>query len=226
MIARPPLPHDFLRLSSKRCSFRPSTNDHSDPESDMAGGPAAVTVHCLPFREYFSSTNLKSMIRGFVYEYETPKIVTIHSIFQCVLLGHASRISICSFLFLVALMCRLIQLLILVYGIVYLMIHKKGYQETDTSIISSITLKVKVSALASLFFHHVCFLHQGIGYNQTGQNQTLVIDGAGNELADPISHWICLSLADYIVPPQENNALFLMTNFIRTDQEHKRCAGR
>ncbi|CAF4419093.1 unnamed protein product, partial [Adineta steineri] len=37
-------------------------------------------------------------------------------------------------------------------------------------------------------------------------NHTLVIDGA-----------------DYIVPPQENNALFLMTNFIRTDQEHKRC---
>ncbi len=31
---------------------------------------------------------------------------------------------------------------------------------------------------------------------------------------------------DYIVPPQENNALFLMTNFIRTDQEHKRCAGK
>jgi hypothetical protein len=33
-------------------------------------------------------------------------------------------------------------------------------------------------------------------------------------------------LEDYIVPPQENNALFLMTNFIRTDQEHKRCAGK
>ncbi len=31
---------------------------------------------------------------------------------------------------------------------------------------------------------------------------------------------------DYIIPPQENNALFLMTNFIRTDQEHKKCAGR
>jgi hypothetical protein len=30
---------------------------------------------------------------------------------------------------------------------------------------------------------------------------------------------------DYIVPPQENNALFLMTNFIRTDQEHRRCPG-
>ncbi|CAF1220308.1 unnamed protein product, partial [Didymodactylos carnosus] len=66
------------------------------------------------------------------------------------------------------------------------------YQETDTSIISSITLKVK-----------------GIGYNQSSKNQTLVIDGA-----------------DYIVPPQENNALFIMTNFIRTDQEHKRCPGK
>jgi hypothetical protein len=30
---------------------------------------------------------------------------------------------------------------------------------------------------------------------------------------------------DYIVPPQENNALFLMTNFIRTDQEHRKCSG-
>ncbi|UJR25903.1 hypothetical protein I4U23_007251 [Adineta vaga] len=137
----------------------------------MSTGGSVVKVHCLPFREYFSVDNIKSTLRGFVYEYETPKIVTIHSIS-------------------IALMCRLIQLLILIYGIAYLMIHKKGYQETDTSIISSITLKVK-----------------GIGYNQTSDNHTLVIDGA-----------------DYIVPPQENNALFLMTNFIRTDQEHKRCA--
>lgn len=55
---------------------------------------------------------------------------------------------------LVALMCRLIQLLILFYGIAYLMIHKKGYQETDTSIISSITLKVKVNALV----RYCCFI--------------------------------------------------------------------
>ncbi|CAF1332325.1 unnamed protein product, partial [Adineta steineri] len=68
-------------------------------------------------------------------------------------------------------------------------IHKKGYQEIDTSIISSIILKVK-----------------GLGFRQTDDNHTLVIDGA-----------------DYIVPPQENNALFLMTNFIRTDQQEKRC---
>ncbi|CAF3952114.1 unnamed protein product [Rotaria sp. Silwood2] len=135
------------------------------------GRPSVTALHCVSFREYFSFTKIKSVVHGFVYEYETPKIVTIHSVS-------------------IAVMCRLIQLLILIYGIAYIMIHKKGYQETDASIISSITLKVK-----------------GIGYNQTEQNQTLVVDGA-----------------DYIVPPQENNALFLMTNFIRTDQEHKRCA--
>jgi hypothetical protein len=37
-------------------------------------------VQCSSFREYFSASNMKSMFRGFVYEYETPKIVTIHSI--------------------------------------------------------------------------------------------------------------------------------------------------
>jgi hypothetical protein len=46
----------------------------------MSGRPSVVTLHCLPFREYFSAANLKSILRGFVYEYETPKIVTIHSI--------------------------------------------------------------------------------------------------------------------------------------------------
>ncbi|CAF1154766.1 unnamed protein product [Adineta steineri] len=137
----------------------------------MSAGSASSLGRCLSVREYFSLTNMKSMFQGFVYEYETPKIVTIHSIS-------------------IALTCRIIQLLILIYGIVYLMIIKKGYQDIDTSIISSITLKVK-----------------GIGYNQTAKNKTLVIDGA-----------------DYIVPPQENNALFLMTNFIRTDQNHSKCA--
>ncbi len=46
----------------------------------MSMKPAVVTVQCLSLREYFSSSNIKSMVRGFVYEYETPKIVTIHSI--------------------------------------------------------------------------------------------------------------------------------------------------
>ncbi|CAF1155827.1 unnamed protein product [Adineta steineri] len=72
---------------------------------------------------------------------------------------------------------------------VTLVIYKKGYQAIDTSIISSVTSRVK-----------------GLGSIQTDDNHTLVIDGA-----------------DYIAPPQENNALFLMTNFIRTDQKYTRC---
>jgi hypothetical protein len=56
-----------------------------------------------------------------------------------------------SFSISVALTCRLIQLLILFYGIGYLMIYKKGYQEMDTSIISSITLKVKVEEASVAF---------------------------------------------------------------------------
>jgi hypothetical protein len=46
----------------------------------MSVGPSVLTVHCLSFREYFSPSNMKQILRGFVYEYETPKIVTIHSI--------------------------------------------------------------------------------------------------------------------------------------------------
>ena len=37
------------------------------------------------------------------------------------------------------------------------------------------------------------------------------------------NHTIILDNADFIVPPQENNALFIMTNFIRTDQQRKLC---
>ena len=39
-----------------------------------------ITAQCLSLREYFSVSNMKSILRSFVYEYETPKIVTIHSI--------------------------------------------------------------------------------------------------------------------------------------------------
>lgn len=109
----------------------------------MSVKPSAFAASCLTFRDYFSASNMKSTLRGFIYEYETPKIVTIHSVSSKLLFAFLRRKKERS-LRLVAMMCRLIQLLILIYGIAYLMIHKKGYQETDTSIISSITLKVKV----------------------------------------------------------------------------------
>ena len=80
------------------------------------------------------------------------------------------------------------QLLILFYAFAYLMWYKRGYQDRDPSLISSVTLKVK-----------------GIG--SSGKNQTVTLDNA-----------------DFVIPPQENNALFIMTNYIRTDQQRKRCA--
>ena len=65
--------------------------------------------------------------------------------------------------------------------------YKRGYQDRDPSIISSVTLKVK-----------------GIG--NYGENPRITLDNA-----------------DYVIPPQENNALFIMTNFIGTDQKRTRC---
>jgi cation transporter protein len=87
----------------------------------------------------------------------------------------------------IALTCRFIQLLILIYAVGYIMWYKRGYQDRDPSIISSVTLKVK-----------------GIG--TYGENPRIALDNA-----------------DFIIPPQENNALFIMTNFISTDQKRTYC---
>ncbi len=46
----------------------------------MSIAPMTVTPQCLSVREYFSPSNMKQILHGFVYKYETPKIVTIHSI--------------------------------------------------------------------------------------------------------------------------------------------------
>ncbi len=46
----------------------------------MSIAPITVTPQCLSVREYFSPSHMKQILRGFVYEYGTPKIVTIHSI--------------------------------------------------------------------------------------------------------------------------------------------------
>ncbi|CAF0870761.1 unnamed protein product [Rotaria sp. Silwood1] len=113
---------------------------------------------------------MKDLFFGFVTEYETPKIVTIHS-------------------YTITTLLRIMQILLLLYSILYLFIHEKGYQKQDSSIISSVTLKVK-----------------GIGYIHTKNNETFIIDGT-----------------DYIVPPSENNAIFIMTNFIQTDQVRSKC---
>ncbi|CAF2388560.1 unnamed protein product [Rotaria sp. Silwood2] len=48
---------------------------------------------------------------------------------------------------------------------------------------------------------------KGIGYAHIPENKTLIIDGA-----------------DYIIPPSENNAISIMTNFVQTYQTRSKCA--
>ncbi|CAF4516598.1 unnamed protein product [Rotaria sp. Silwood2] len=120
---------------------------------------------------YHVGKSLKNFLIGYFTEYETPKLVLIHSATYAGLL-------------------RVIQIIILMYSILYLLIYEKGYQKQSTAITSSVTLKVK-----------------GIGYVHLSENKTLIIDGA-----------------DYIIPPSENNAIFIKTNFVQTDQTQSKCA--
>ncbi|CAF4650645.1 unnamed protein product, partial [Rotaria sp. Silwood2] len=130
-------------------------------------------MESTPFfkKRYNIGKSLKNMLMGFFTEYETPKLVLIHSAKYAGLL-------------------RIIQIIILIYSVIYLLIYEKGYQKQDTAVISSVTLKVK-----------------GIGYVHAPENRTIIID-----------------VADYVIPPSENNAIFIMTNFIQTDQTRSKCA--
>uniref|UniRef100_A0A1W7RF18 P2X purinoceptor n=1 Tax=Agkistrodon contortrix contortrix TaxID=8713 RepID=A0A1W7RF18_AGKCO len=101
-------------------------------------------------------------LRGFLFEYDTPRIVSIKSRK-------------------VGLMNRLVQLAILAYIIGWVFVWKKGYQETD-SVVSSVTTKVK-----------------GITMTNTSDLGPRVWDAA-----------------DYVIPPQAENSVFIMTNMIIT----------
>ncbi|CAF1163003.1 unnamed protein product [Rotaria sordida] len=112
------------------------------------------------------------MLRSCISNYKIPKVVIIRSI---------------PF----TLVCRFVQCIILLYGILYLIFtYPTWYQEVNESIASTVIANIK-----------------GIYYNPIEQNQSLIIDNA-----------------DYIVPSQEKDALFLMTNSIQTVQEYKRCS--
>jgi hypothetical protein len=129
---------------------------------------------------------VKELVYGFVTEYETPKIVMIHS-------------------YAITTLLRIMQIVLLLYSVFYLLLYEKGYQKHDTSIISSITLKVK-----------------GIGLIHTPENETYVLDGSGIFVVKYVFIRI-LFFEDYIIPPSENNAIFIMTNFILTDQTRSAC---
>ncbi|CAF1582280.1 unnamed protein product [Rotaria sp. Silwood1] len=115
--------------------------------------------------------NLKFALKSYFTEYKTPKFVLIHSVQYTALL-------------------RSIQIVIIAYSTLYMLIYQKGYQKHDTTVISSVTLKLK-----------------GIGQVDMPQNKTIILD-----------------VADYVVPPSENNAIFVMTNFVQTNQRRSTCS--
>lgn len=105
-------------------------------------------------------------IAWYVFDYTTPKIVTVRS-------------------FKVGLINRLVQLIILAYIIGYVIVYKKGYQIND---VAQSTVTTKVKGLAST-------LHR-------------------RDLPEVYRRvW---DTSDYVVPPQESNAFFVMTNAIIT----------
>ncbi|XP_014779935.1 P2X purinoceptor 4 isoform X1 [Octopus bimaculoides] len=110
-------------------------------------------------------------ILSLIFEYDTPKIVHIHS----------KKVGIIN---------RLLQLIIIGYIVGYVIVYKKGYQEFDF-VVGSISTKVKGIALT---------------------NRTILSDTPGV--------W---DVADYVVPPQENGAVFVMTNAIITYNQTQRC---
>lgn len=113
------------------------------------------------FEEIFSFIRMSSHL--------APKIITINSLP-------------------IAITCRVVQLLILMYAFAYILWYKRGYQDRDSSLLSSVTLEAN-----------------GIGVYT--KDRIMTVDNA-----------------DYIVPPEENNALFIMTNYIETDQQRGFCA--
>jgi len=78
----------------------------------------------------------------------------------------------------------------------YVIVYKKGYQEFD-SVISTVTTKLKGTAYVNFTDHFYSPMFEGI------------------QVYDP---------ADYVIPAQENNAFFVMTNMILTpNQTQAKC---
>lgn len=78
----------------------------------------------LHVRRHSLTENIKRFLFGYFTEYETQKLVSIHSTKFAVLL-------------------RSIQIIILIYSGVYFLLYEKGYQKSSTTVIAAVTLKVK-----------------------------------------------------------------------------------
>ncbi|GFS12706.1 p2X purinoceptor [Elysia marginata] len=118
------------------------------------------------------SSVVRSAVSVF-FEYDTPRIAHIRS----------KKVGLIN---------RLIQLTILGYIIGYVIVYKKGYQETD-KVQSAVTTKLK----------------------------GIIFSNDSNIPSIGVRTW---DVADYVVPPQESNAFFVMTNVVPTPtQTQKTC---
>ncbi|XP_046841172.1 P2X purinoceptor 4-like [Xenia sp. Carnegie-2017] len=97
---------------------------------------------------------------------------------------------------------RAIQLAIIGYVLFYVIIYKKGYQSVDVGL-SSVVTKVKGTAFTNLSIQFPI----KIG-NESKPN--ILFDGPRN--------W---DSSDYVIPHQENDVVFIMTNMIITPRQQQ-----
>lgn len=106
---------------------------------------------------------------------------------------------------------RIVQFLLLSYIIGWELIHNKGYQTFET-VSSAVTTKVKGQGFVPVRAE----LNKSANRNDPAYLRDLF------ELHHDIDYQI-LDTADYIIPPNEYNSMFIMTNFIRTEQTPGVC---
>ena len=101
-------------------------------------------------------------------------------------------------------MARFVQTCIIGYVIGYVMVYKKGYQEAE-GVVSAVTTKVK-----------------GVTLTNYTDEDLEAVPRDWRRLYNRV--W---DVTDFVVPSQENNALFVMTNVVITpNQTRGECAEK
>ena len=96
----------------------------------------------------------------------------------------------------IGILSRSVQACVIAYVVGYVMVYKKGYQEAE-KVVSAVTAKVKGNVLTNF---------------------------TDNELMNVRPEWRDLyrrvwDVTDFVVPPIENNAFFVMTNMVITPNQ-------
>ena len=106
---------------------------------------------------------------------------------------------------------RIVQILLLSYIIGWELIHNKGYQTFET-VSSAVTTKVKGQGFVPVN----SILNKSANRSDPAYYRELFKLHAGGD-------YRIMDTADYIIPPNEYNSMFIMTNFIRTEQTPGLC---